>query len=323
LKIRDLIVRLTRNWPAKIISLTAAILLFLFYQFNSMEERFFSVPVELELNEGFVPAGPYPKSARIILRGEEDSIFLVQEDDIRVYVDLSSHNTEGIFRAPLKYEKSGTAQRINPLEIRIEPHEATVELERKMVGSARVVPVIHGYPEEGYELTEYFTVPEEVEVEGPRSHVTEIDTVQTEAVDLTGRSTDFTVRLMIESTDPYITFRGGDVVEFVGIIREAVMVKTYEKIKLTVLGLPEGYQVEMPQIRGTVKVQGTQLFLEDFQASGVEMFVDCSGITEPGTHELEVRLVVPEELLVLSYEPETVEIGIRGGPPEEEEEEEE
>lgn len=322
MKTRDLVIRLTRNWPAKIISLAAAVLLFLFYRFNSLEERFFSVPVRLELNENFVPAGPYPKSARVVLRGKEEGIFLIKEDDIDVYVDLSSHNTEGIFRAPLEYRKIGTAQRIDPLEIRLEPFEATVELERKMVATVEVVPVIHGYPEEGYELAEYSVIPGRIEIEGPRSHVSEVDSVQTEVVDLTGRSTDFTVRLMIESTDPYITFRGGDIVEFVAVIREAVMAKTYENLGVFPAGLAEGLEVEPPRVRGSIKVQGTQLFLEEFKATGLGLAADCSNVSEPGVHTVPVRPRVPPELLVLSYEPERVDLEVFGEPLAEEEEEE-
>ena len=37
------------DWPAKIISLAAAALLFLFYRVNTMDERFFSEPLEYSL----------------------------------------------------------------------------------------------------------------------------------------------------------------------------------------------------------------------------------------------------------------------------------
>lgn len=320
MRIRDFFIRLTRNWPAKVISFAAAVLLFLFYQFNSLEERFFTVPVMMELNEGFLPAGPYPKSARVILRGEGDDIFLVEEDDIEVYIDLSSHNTEGLFRAPLEYRKMDTAQRIDPLEIRVEPFEATVELERKLIKDVKVEPVIHGYPEQGYELSEYSIVPGVIELEGPRSHITEVNSLKTEAVDLTGRNTDFTIRLMIESTDPYIKFRGGDIVEFAGVIREAVMVKTYATQGIVLRRLPAGLEAEEPQVRGSVKVQGTQLFLEDYRAADIELFADCSDISEPGRYQVAVRPQVPRELLVITHDPETVEILVREAPPVEEEE---
>ena len=78
------------NWPAKIISLTAAVVLSMFYRINSMEERFFSVPLSLEPPQGLALADPYPKSVRITLRGDADSIFSVLEEDIEVFADFGN-----------------------------------------------------------------------------------------------------------------------------------------------------------------------------------------------------------------------------------------
>ena len=82
---------LERNWPAKIISVVAAIMLFLFYRATSLEERFFSVPLNVIVNESYAVASEVPKSVKVTLRGSEENIFLILEDDIEVYADFSVH----------------------------------------------------------------------------------------------------------------------------------------------------------------------------------------------------------------------------------------
>ena len=55
---RQLLERIAHNWPVKVLSVALAVLLFLFYRISSLEERFFSVPLDLRINENLVPAGP-------------------------------------------------------------------------------------------------------------------------------------------------------------------------------------------------------------------------------------------------------------------------
>ena len=80
--------RILDNWPAKIISLAVALVLFLFYRIVNLEERFFNVPLSIEVPENFTASGNYPRSVRITLRGGQEEIFHILEEDIRASADL-------------------------------------------------------------------------------------------------------------------------------------------------------------------------------------------------------------------------------------------
>jgi hypothetical protein len=310
LRARRLLGRLLHNWPVKALSLAAAILLLVFHDISRLEERFFSVPLELELPEGYVPASNYPDNVRISLRGESEEIFRILEEDIRAYVDLTEHDNAGVFKEPVQVERLGTARGIEPLEIGVEPLEVAITLEESMQKGVDVQPSLSGFPPSGYELTQYQISPSTVEIQGPSSRVEEIEEVATEDIELTGRREDFSVRVRLQRPDPLVSFLGGDVVEFRGIVEEAVVLHTFEPVETVVLGLDPRFQIGGPLPSGTVRVQGRQLDLEDIEPEQVQLIADASAITEPGSYDLPVRPDVPQGLIVLRYEPTEVEVSV-------------
>ena len=68
------------DMPAKLICLAAAAIMFLFHRTNTLTERFFSVPLEVNVPAGLAVASAYPKSVRITLRGTEEQIYPVLEE---------------------------------------------------------------------------------------------------------------------------------------------------------------------------------------------------------------------------------------------------
>ena len=138
--------RILHNWPVKIISVAAAVLLFFFYRVSSLEERFFNVPLVVQFHENYTSAESYPETVRITIRGRDEDIKLILEDEIEAFLDYSEYKEEGRFRAPVQIKKMGFATQITPLEIRVEPGEFNLLLESLMVKSLAVIPSITGYP---------------------------------------------------------------------------------------------------------------------------------------------------------------------------------
>ncbi len=299
-----------RNWPAKIISVAAAIVLFLFYRATSLEERFFSVPLNVVINESYAIASSVPKSVKVSLRGAEESIFLILEDDIEVSADFTNHSSEGQFREPVKFQKTGSAQNIEELEIRVEPSEITLELERKLSRSVKIQPQLTGFPVKGYELDQYLLSTEEAVVEGPASHVEQLKFVPTEEISLDGRSEDFYVRTGLAVKDPYLSFPSGDSVGFQGVITETVIMKNVENIGIIYIDLPSGLKVDMAELSGSMRVQGKQLLLESTSTDDFSLLADCSDIYKPGVYDIELSPAVPAGAAVLRYIPERVTIRI-------------
>jgi len=310
LHLNKIVQRLIRNWPVKIISVAAAVLLFLFNQMATLEERFLSVPLEIEMAEQFIPAETYPKTVRVTLRGQSEEINLVLEDDIEVYADFSAYTQEGTYTVPVRILKEGSLTHIDPLELQVEPKQLTLKIEKKISKSVRVEPSLAGYPAKGYELTQYFLTPSSVQIEGLESTIKDLETVETESIDLSGRREDFTLRLRLKKPNEFSAFPGGNTVEFFGIVQENTILKTIENVDLIALDLASDLKVSgLPQ-NALIMVQGTQLLLEKLSKDEYILTIDCSEISEPGVYTLPVTPEVPKDVLVLKYDPTNVKIRV-------------
>ncbi|MEW5815575.1 MAG: CdaR family protein [Spirochaetota bacterium] len=303
MKAREFFEGLVSNWPVKVLSLAGAIILFLFYRMSTLEERFFTVPLEISINSNYIPASSYQRKVRINLRGRQDEVFRVLEDDIQASLDLTSYKNEGVYKVPVQITKKGSALEIDPLEIRVDPMEIAITLERKVRKTVEVIPALIGFPAPGYELTQYFITPSTVRVDGPKSRLNDITSVPTEDIDLSGKDADFTTRVRLDHFDNLISFPGGDVVEFRGIIQEAVILKSFEPVDIISLDLDESLTEISDHKTGSIKLQGTQLLLERIRPEQVRLVADCSTIRVPGTYKLPLRPDVPQGLLVLEYRP--------------------
>lgn len=302
---------LLNNWPFKVVSLVAAFILFIFYQFATLEERYFSVPLEIQVADGFIPTGTYPRNLRVTLRGKGENIFILTENDISVFLDLRDYKNEGVYKVPVFFAKHGNAVYIDPLEIGIEPGEITISLEKKVTKSLEIVPSIIGYPEKGFELNNYILTPTAVQAEGPSSQMDGLSSIRTEDINLSGRNETFTERVRLRTKDSQILFPGGEVVEFQGFIQERVIVRSFEPLEIITLDLDMDLEIEDPLPRGMVRVQGTVLSLENLSAWSIRLTADCSRIRLPGSYTVTVKPDVPPGIMVLNYEPEEVILRVR------------
>ncbi len=297
------------NWIVKILSVAAAVVLFLFYRIGSLEERFIGVPLEHEVDKGFIVTAVSAESVRIDIRGSGDEIFLVLGDDVRAYIDLTSYTSEGIFKAPVMLEKIGSAQTVD-VEMIVDPMEVTVTLERKVERELEIVPNMQGYPAVGYELIQYLATPETVTVTGPKSSLSGVERLTTAEISLTGRTSDFSVSVPIEVEDELIVFQGSRTVEIRGFIREVIIEKTFESVPIEYTNVGPPFELTEALQFGSLKLSGPQLTVESLRTLDVGLVVNCVSITSPGNYELPVSAETPPEILALTVRPATVEIEI-------------
>ncbi len=303
--------RILHNWPIKIVSLAAALLLFGFYRISSLQERFFTVPLKIKINERLIATGEYPRTVRVTIRGRADDILLILDDDISASADFSSIRKEGMYTEPVKITRRGAALNITPIEVRVEPLEVTLSLEKKMVRSLAIKPSIIGFPEKGYTLSQYFITPSSVEVEGAESVVKNLAYIQTEDIDISSRKSNFTSRIRLRKPAANVIFPGGNVVEFTATITEAYIVRTLTDLDLIAFDLNSRFELDGISTNNTLQIRGKQLELETYTPDDFRFTVDCSGIKKPGTYTLKVVPDVPSHVLVLDYSPKTIEVHVK------------
>jgi hypothetical protein len=302
--------RLLADWPAKVLSLAAALLLFFFYRLNRLEDRYLSVPLVVTMNEEFAPASQVPRSVRVSLRGESNALFSIQEDDIAATLDLSGYRSEGVFRAAVQIEKRGTALGVDPLEIQADPSEVAVGIERRVSRVVPITPTFRGFLEPGYELVSFDFTPPEVEVYGPSSAVARVADVATDFIELSGRSADFGAKAKLVKKEGLVYISGPDTVEFRAVVRRSLATRTFERLPILPMGLGEELELAAPLPAGSLRLRSSTADASGFTPSPGALSVDLSSISSPGTYSLPVLAVLPDGLVVEAYEPQSVSVEI-------------
>jgi YbbR domain-containing protein len=297
---------LLSDLPVKVICLTAAVILFLFHRVNTMTERFFSVPLEVSTPPGLAIASAYPKTVRITLRGSEDAIYPILEEDIEANASLESHRSQGVFRAPVKITRRGTAANVEPLEIKVEPQEIAFTLEPLSERTVNVVPDLRGSPAYGYEMVQSGVSPQGVLVRGARSRVQALSSLSTEEIDLSGRTGSFTNRVKAVVPGSQIRIVGDSSVDFHATIQEAVAARTFAEVPLVGADMSPHLALHSPLPLGTVSLQGNQLSLDAVQGGQVRLIVDFSSLHKAGQYVLHPRPEAPSGFSILDWTPREV-----------------
>jgi YbbR domain-containing protein len=303
--------RIASNWPAKVLSIGLAIFLVVSHQMNLLENRFFSVPLKIEASGNMVPASSYPRMVRVTLRGEANGINPILEDDIEAYLDLSKHTVEGSYKAPVQIRKLGTALGVEPLEVSVDPMEVSLELDQKISKYVPVSPGFQGYLEAGYELVSYTLTPTQVVVDGPLRLMSGLSELSTDAIELGGRSDDFTINVRILNRDPLLVIRGEGLTEFRGMVRKLIIIRSFEDLSIRLEGLDKAFIGEMAVNTGSVRLEGTQNELESYQPGADILYLDCSTINAPGMYTLQVQAAVPASFTLIRSDPSYVTVRVR------------
>jgi len=307
---RKLIEKIVENWPVKVLSIVLAFILFMFHRLNSMTTRPLSVPLTIETSSSLIPASAYPRSVRVTLRGEDNSVQSIADSDIEAYADFTRYETEGLYSAPVQIRRKESALGVEPLEIVVYPLKISIHLDRKITKTLPLAAVITGRVADGFDLISHSISPPEIVVTGPLGILESIAEIKTEPIDLDGRSGDFSIAVNIANPNPLLVLRGNGMAEFSCLINPTVSVRSIDGIPITLKGLDPHFQADTGGRTGSVRIDGRQSELDAFQPPEDFLTVDCSGILEPGIYTLPVMVDLPPDFSLIRREPEDLSLTI-------------
>jgi YbbR domain-containing protein len=309
---KKILARAVEKWPAKVLSIVAAIFLFAFNRMNDLQERFFSVPLHLDIAADLIPSSAYPRNVRITMRGP-NSIYHITETDIEARLDCTRITEPGLYRVPVQIQRKGAAAETEILEIITDPAELSLELDTKMTRNVSLTPSFQGYLEPGYEMVSFTLEPNQAVIDGPAKLMSGISELSTDFIDLRGRSADFSARVRIVNPNPFLSVRGDGTAEFRGFIKELIVIKTIEKFPVGVRGLAETFEAALNPPEALVRIHGIQSVLDGLTpgSRALVLSVDCSGVNGAGVYELPLLAATEEGLSVERLEPERITVEIR------------
>ena len=307
---KKIILRLIKNWPAKVLSIVAAIFLFAFHRMSDLEDRFFTVPLHLDIAGNLLPGTVYPQNVRVSLRGT-NAIYNISETDIEAHLDLTRYTEPGIYKTQIHIQRKGSAAEIEILEITVEPAELTVELDTRISKTVPILPDFHGYLEQGFEMVSFILEPAYVVIEGPEKLVLSVSEIQTESIDIQDRNTDFSVNVSLLNPNQLVRIRGDNGAEFICKIKELIIINSFDNLPVNAMGLDSTLDAILEPPRASIRFNAVQSMLEEINAGMVSLYVDCSGISESGFYELSLLVETAKEINIDKREPEIIRVEIR------------
>lgn len=311
---------LLEHWPAKVLALVVALLLFLFNRFDSLETRVYTVPLRLVTDTALLPAQEFNSRVKVTVRGAQELVSQVTESDLEALVDFSGHQGEGVFNAPIQVNRKGVTAETAALEVSVDPLVLNLHLEQKTVRTVPVRPNFAGQPGRNYELSGFQVLPSVITVEGPRSAVEKVTAVTTEPIELRGKTDSFTLKVRVEPGSGLISFPYGGTVEVQGLMTSSLASLVLEQVVPSAVNLNSGLKLQSPIPVVRVRVRGTSQALQslakdDDGTPTVVIFADLTAYTVPGeVPAVELKAVLPEGVELVDLSPAVVPVFLESKP---------
>ncbi len=303
MEISRLLGRNAGNWSIKILALAAAVLLFFYNQIISLEENTFVVPLQVETADEVAPASDLPESVRVTVRGSEQAVQSLSGGALIARLNATRYTEPGRYTITVDAAVRANEIDAQAVDLQVQPAAVTLELDRMARSTVEVNPSIRGFPARGFELTRSFVSPARVEIEGPERYISSRTSIATEPIDITARTEPFTTEVGFRPPNEFIRVRGGERVEFRGVVEEVMVETWFSGVGISLINVPEDFEVAGAQGAGSMQLRGTLLTLESLEPDQLSLEADAAEVTEPGEHELELTPVVPDGVEVLEFQP--------------------
>lgn len=311
MKVKQILLHLTENWPVKIICLVLAVFLSELYRGTLLDKRYLIVPLKLENDGPLVPAEQYPSKIKVTVWGDATGIGSIEEEDISAFIDISDFKTDGTYRVPIQTRLSGTVTPFGNIEISTEPAILTLTLETSARKDVPVTLSLKGIPADGYEVTESSIEPATVEIVGPADLIEKVDELVTEPLSIEARTNGFSGTAAIVNDNPLILIAGRAQVQHTVKINEAVSKKQFDNIPIYFEKPNEHLSITGDKKTGSLEIQGPKKLLETWTLPENILTVSCETITEQGLYTIPVVPILPVEyskLKILRFTPKSVQI---------------
>ena len=130
MKLNNLVHGVVNNWPAKVLSLAAALMIYLLVQHATLDQRMLTTDIAVQVPEGLRVQQPADLEAEVTIRGPGDAIFRIPANQILLEADVTYAEGPGSHSASVRLRDVYLFHLIDPLEITYIPRRVTVELIR-------------------------------------------------------------------------------------------------------------------------------------------------------------------------------------------------
>lgn len=307
---KQLLERLTANWPTKIICFVIALLIYFFHQMSVLQRKVITVPLAITANGKMTPASESDRFIKVTIRGKSEEIATISVNDLKAYLDITNETKEGTYTYPVLVEPSQRLAFIEPLEIKVTPEKLSLAIEERISRYVPIAPVLSGICGQGYEAAKVVSVPTTIKVEGPRSMVESLTQIQTEDVNIDGITQNTVQQVYPLNENKLIIIDEKTPLSISVSVQETHGAKEIADVEVEYKNLADRFEVTSAVTKLLVTVEGSSLSINSFTDKQISAFADCSKITVPGIYAVPVSVIVPEGIKVTSQSTDTLAITV-------------
>ncbi|MBL7114596.1 MAG: YbbR-like domain-containing protein [Kiritimatiellae bacterium] len=295
------------NAGLKAMALVLAVLSFYAIRGATSNERTLEVPVEARVEKGVAILSQMPMTVEVTFRGTEEDVERLDKEELKAVIHPKASNPdqpeEIIKILPGDIEGSSRVRvtTINPNSVSL-----SFDRERSKLVAVRK-PATTGTPLRGKVEISY--EPQFVMIHGSQRGLREVDSVDTEAVDVDGRVQSFKKRVKIlPPADTWVSKIEPDEVSVSVDLVTRVVDRVWSNVPvMTVLAPGKPSLVDISPRIVHVTLQARAEILDTLHTNDISVFVDCVGINPGITNRLTPVIYLPAGLdITATAEPKQV-----------------
>lgn len=309
MKIHEFYKVFRRNWPVKLVCFVLAVFIYFFYRAATIQEK--TLPISLEVSSQGVtlPTQTLPTHIKVSLKGRPEDLAGITEKNISALVNLDHYTEAGKYTVPVEIILAPEILGIEPLEVTTDKSFLDITIAKKDRKQIPVAAEIQGTPASGYEIIDISIVPSTIGVSGAKSILDALEKVSTEAISVDEKRTSFSQKIPIQVESPLLSFNNADVTVTVT-IQPSTTSRRFVDQTIYLYGVNPLFEAQSDPERLTFTLTGNQNQLEAFVPELHTVRLDCSSLTEPGTYELPVEVVLPNGIRLVSQSSRTAQVSL-------------
>ena len=293
------------NWFLKLFSVALASVLWLTIASESNSVIDQTVPLDFRgISPNLETTGETVTEVVLRLRGSRNLLNNLSPADVTAVIPLAGQ-TPGQKNIALTEDNFQTSGGVTV--IRWNPQSVRFNLERTLTRTLPVRATIEGIPADGFIQGDTTVNPPTVQVSGPESAVSSLDSLPTAGVTIEGARADVyqSVAVNLAEVDPLVRLASSS--------QHDVTIEIHEVTSENAFLIGSDPQIEAAEwvvepSEITVQISGPSSLMNSFDPEGMSFTINVSAL-EPGTHTLQPEVLgLGDAFMVMSIEPPQVQV---------------
>ncbi len=278
-----------------------------FYVLNSEKIEFtFKTKVKYLIDESVVFENPPIEEVEITVKGPQTFIRSLKDNSNLVFVDLIKQNIKTNKNHTIIFRDSNISVPFAVEIKKIVPSKATIKLVPGIKKTIQIKPHFVGAIGKDLKMIKWEIRPNEIEVVGPEKQIQKIESVLTRPIDLSTLNDSGMIQASIIDLHKSISYDSSTPFEFSYIIKPTKANQSLKNLRIRFVSSAVRFETKTKFVSIDVLTSENRVI----KASEVHVVADIPESLKLGTHKIDLKVRLPDDIHVLRVYPESIMVNI-------------